>query len=495
MSSSVPPAPVGRLVALGAIASLAGFLLGIDLAVVNGTVIAITTAFGASPEVTGLAISIALLGCAGGALTAGQMADRFGRKPMMIATAAVFVLATWGVGAASNVWEFGLYRLLGGLAAGAGSVVTPAYLAEIAPPTIRGRLIMIQQLAIVTAIMVTFFVNYSIARVAGGTDAVWLLGYPAWRWMFWVGLIPCVAYLASAFVLPESPRFLVGRERETEARAVMRRIWGSAADFDQTIAEIRVTLRREHAPRWRDLLVPGRSGKLLPIVWLGLGLGFCQQSNGINVVLYYGEVLWRTVGFAEQHALFINVLMGGALILATLTSMVLIDRVGRRPLLIAGTMIMIVTLGIMTAVFSASHGVEGEFLLSRGQALAALAAAHVFIFAYGASWAPVTWVLLGEMFPNRIRGGGIAAGGSAIWITNFAVTATFPVFLHQFGLTASYAVYTGFTVLSLFFVLRWVRETRGVSLERMGDAVAPQSVREAVVPGAPSATSVIDRSG
>lgn len=462
-------APLARLIFLGLIASLAGFLLGVDLAVVNGTVIAITQAFGASPAVTGLAISVALLGCAVGALVAGQLADRFGRKPLMIATASVFILATWGVGAAETVLEFGFYRFLGGVAAGAGSVVTPAYLAEIAPPAWRGRLIIVQQLAIVTAIMVTFFVNYCIAQIAGGTSEAWLLGEAAWRWMFWVGLLPCVAYFISAFLLPESPRFLVGRQREDEAREVMGKLWGHSVNLDSMVSEIRETLRREHAPRWRDLTVPGPRFRLLPIVWLGLGLGFCQQSNGINVVLYYGEVLWKAVGFAANDALLINVLMGGALILATLTSMSLIDRVGRRPLLIVGTLVMIATLALMTVVFVSSPiGANGEISPSRAQAMTALVAAHVFIFAYGASWAPVTWVLLGEMFPNRIRGGGIAAGGSAIWVTNFAVTASFPVLLQHAGLTISYGVYTAFTVASLFFVVRWVRETKGISLELMG---------------------------
>lgn len=466
MSSSRPP--IVRLVLLGLIAALAGFLLGVDLAVVNGTVMAITHAFGSSATITGVAISVALLGSAVGALYAGQMADRLGRKPMMLVTATVFIVATWGVGAAHSVLEFGIYRLLGGIAAGAGSVITPAYLAEIAPPNFRGRLIIVQQLAIVVAIMLTFMSNYAIAHVAGGTEHAWVLGLPAWRWMFWVGLMPCAAYLLSAFVLPESPRFLVGRGREDEARGVMRRLWGASVDVESMVTEIRATLRREHAPRFRDLLVPGSTWRLLPIVWLGIGLGFCQQSNGINVVLYYGEVLWRTVGFTEQHALLINVLMGAALILATLTAMALIDRVGRKPLLIVGSVGMILTLGVMTYIFAAGNtGASGQVVLSSDQAVVALVAAHLFIYCYGASWAPVTWVLLGEMFPNRIRGGGIAVGGSMVWVTNFVVTVTFPPLLAGIGLLGSYALYTAFTIASLFFIWRWVKETRGVKLEAM----------------------------
>jgi SP family sugar:H+ symporter-like MFS transporter len=219
---------------------------------------------------------------------------------------------------------------------------------------------------------------------------------------------------------------------------------------------------------------------LLPIVWLGIGLAFCQQSNGINVILYYGEVLWKTVGFTEKHVLFINVLMGGALILATLTAMALIDRVGRRPLLISGSVGMILMLGIMTAIFASGNSAStGQLSLSPRLAVVALVAAHIFIFCYGASWAPVTWVLLGEMFPNRIRGGGIAIGGSTIWLTNFVVTLTFPVLLGRIGLAHAYGLYTVFTVASLFFVVRWVRETKGKTLEAMGSSLSA-TVEEAV---------------
>lgn len=474
MSSPIHPVPVLRLFLLALIATLAGFLLGVDLAVVNGTVLALTHAFGSGSAGSGVGnalafgISIALLGSAVGALGAGELADRFGRKPMMLATAAVFIVATWGVGAAHTVTVFSIYRLLGGIAAGAGSVVTPAYLAEIAPPRLRGRLIIVQQMAIVVGIMLTFLSNYLIAHLAGGTEAPWLWGHAAWRWMFWAGLIPSVGYLLSAFVVPESPRFLVSREREEAARRVMRRLWGASVDLDAMVTEIRTTVRRGHAPRWRDLTVGGAGRRLLPIVWLGIGLGFCQQSNGINVVLYYGEVLWKTVGFTEERALFINVLMGTALILATCTSMALIDRVGRRPILLVGSICMILTLGTMTAVFSASRvSAGGAVTLTPALALAGLVAAHLFIFSYGASWAPVTWVLLGEMFPNRIRGGGIAMGGAMVWLTNFVVTLTFPALLRGIGLTRSYGLYTGFTIASLFFILKWVRETKGIKLEEM----------------------------
>jgi MFS transporter, SP family, sugar:H+ symporter len=469
MRSQTTDRPLAYLVFVCMVATLAGFLFGFDASVINGTVAALSKEFGSSGVGTGFSVASVLIGSAIGALLAGQYAERMGRKPLMLLTAVLFAVGAAGAGASRSAEIFFIFRLIGGFGVGAASVVAPAYIAEVSPAEIRGRLTTLQQLAIVLGLQCAFLSNYLIAHAAGGAGAPWLLGAHAWRWMYWVQLIPSLFYLFSSLALPESPRYLVAKGREAAARLMMRRLWGTSVDLDATIAEIRNTVSTRDRPLSSNLRVPG-ARNFLPIVWLGISLAFFQQASGINAVMYFGEYLWAAAGFSEEHGLMINVTLGAVLVVSTLVSMVLVDRIGRRPLLLGGSAIMSSMLMILTAVFIFSaHNSQGVLVMTSAEAQITLVAEHLFIFAFGVSWGPVVWVLLGEMFPNRIRAPGLAISAGTQWVTAFIVTTTFPGLLSTVGLSGIFCIYAGATIASYLTVFRCVRETKGVVLEDMPD--------------------------
>ncbi|MCA9668487.1 MAG: sugar porter family MFS transporter [Myxococcales bacterium] len=442
-------------------AALGGFLFGFDTAIINGTVTALRAYFQADAVQIGLAVSLALLGSAVGAFFAGQLADRVGRVRVMLLASVAFSMSALGSGLPVALADFIAWRVLGGMAVGAASVIAPAYIAEIAPAELRGRLGTLQQLAIVIGIFVALLSNYLIARSAGSASSGWLLSMEGWRWMFWSELPAAVLYGLMALALPESPRFLVARGREAEATRVMARVGAS-----ETVASIRETVRSEQRPRLGDLR--GGRAYILGIVWIGIGLSVLQQFVGINVIFYYSSVLWASVGFSEGSALWITVLTGATNVVTTLIAIATVDRFGRKPLLLIGSIGMLLTLGTMAVIFGqAPVGPNGNPVLGSGSGLAATIAANVYVFCFGFSWGPVTWVLLGEMFNNRIRGAALSVAASAQWVANFLVSTTFPKLLDSIGLGASYGIYTFWALVSFFFVWRYIPETKGKTLEQM----------------------------
>lgn len=455
----------GFIILISAIAAIGGFLFGFDSGVINGTVGALKEAFHSSDAASGFNVASMLLGCAGGAFLAGSLADRFGRRNVMIVTAILFTVSAWGSGISSSSVEFIAFRLLGGFAIGAASVLCPAYISEIAPASIRGRLSSLQQLAIVLGLFAAFLSNYLIALGSHGASGKFLLGFQGWQWMFWVGMIPAVIFLVSLFLIPESPRYLVAAGRETDAHAVLLSLFGKT-EADSKVGEIRETLLKDHKPRISDLF-DKTSGKIFPVLWIGIGLAVFQQLVGINVVFYYGEVLWRAAGFTEANALMQNVISGAVNIASTLLAISLIDKLGRKPLLIAGSVGMAVTLGILAYVFATSPTEGGNLKLGSSFGLIALLAANAYVFFFGISWGPVMWVMLGEMFPNQIRGSALAVSGLSQWLANFGITMTFPILLGGIGLGGAYGLYSFFAFVSILFVIRSVRETKGLELEQM----------------------------
>ena len=328
-------------------AALGGFLFGFDTAVVNGAVAAIAKTFQATSWLTGLAVSLALLGSAVGAFYAGKIADRYGRVKAMVVAAALFAISAIGSGFAVGIWDFIFWRLLGGVAVGTASVIAPAYIAECSPANLRGRLGSLQQLAIVLGIFVALLSDYFIAVSAGSAESPFLLGVAAWRWMFWTAVPPAVLYGMAALMIPESPRYLVAKNRESEAANVLTKIVGG--NVLAKIEEIRQTVLRERDPKLSDLL--GRSSGLLPIVWIGMALSMFQQFVGINVIFYYSSVLWRAVGFSEKDSLWITVITGATNIVTTLVAIAFVDKFGRKPLLLLGSLGMTLTLGTMASTF------------------------------------------------------------------------------------------------------------------------------------------------
>ncbi|MBL8876779.1 MAG: sugar porter family MFS transporter [Phycisphaerae bacterium] len=460
-----PHASARHVLFLASVAAIGGFLFGFDSAVINGTIDALRASYGTNADGTGFAVGSALLGCAAGAFGAGSLAERLGRRPAMSIAAVVFLVSAIATGAATNVYLFVAARVLGGFAIGAASILAPMYISEVAPARLRGRLSSLQQLAIVLGLFFAFLSNYLIAAAAGGASKTFWLGAPAWRWMFWMEAIPSAAFLIGVAFIPESPRFLVARGRSDEARAVFARIGGD--DADALVREVRASVRDEHKPRLSDL-IDRDSGHISPVLWVGVGLALFQQFVGINVIFYYGEVLWKAAGLTSDEALQRNLISGGVNIASTFIAIALIDKVGRKPLLLFGSVGMVVTLGTMALIF-ARAGVDdkGNPMLSAQAGRIAFGAALLYIVAFGTSWGPVMWVLLGEMFPNRLRGAALAVSGAANWIANFAVTLTFPPLLAGAGLGSAYGLYAGAALLSGIFVFYAVQETKGKTLEQM----------------------------
>ncbi|WP_100902635.1 sugar porter family MFS transporter [Nostoc flagelliforme] len=445
-------------------AALGGFLFGFDTAVINGAVGAIATAFNANSVETGLAVSLALLGSAVGAFYAGKIADRYGRVKAMVASSVLFTISAIGSGLPVGIWDFTFWRVLGGIAVGAASVIAPAYIAECSPSHLRGRLGSLQQLAIVVGIFIALLCDYFIAVSAGSAESPFLFGIAAWRWMFWTEIPPAILYGMSALMIPESPRYLVAQGREPEAANVLTKILGG--DVLAKIDEIRQTVLREREPSFSDLL--SRNGGLLRIVWIGIGLSVLQQFVGINVIFYYSSILWQAVGFSEQSSLTITVITGAVNIITTLIAIAFVDKFGRKPLLILGSIGMTLTLGTMASIFgNAPLDAAGNPNLTGNAGTIALIAANLYVFCFGFSWGPVVWVLLGEMFNNKIRAAALSVAAAMQWVANFVISTTFPPILKNFGLGSAYGLYTIAAASSFFFILFFIKETKGIELEDM----------------------------
>ncbi|MBA3960989.1 MAG: sugar porter family MFS transporter [Chthoniobacterales bacterium] len=464
--SSESSAHLGFVLLISSVAAIGGLLFGYDSGCINGTVEALKTAFGSSDVASGFNVASILLGCAVGAFLAGRIADKFGRRAALFAAAVLFALGAWGAGAAFNSAVFIVARLIGGFAVGAASVIAPAYISEVSPTAYRGRLASLQQLGIVLGLFLAFLANYLIARAAGSANSRFWFDFPAWRWMFWVQLIPISFFFLGLFLIPESPRYLVSAGDLAGARNVLMMV-SDASTVEGKIVEIQKTLKVDHRPSLRDLY-HSVTGKMHPIVWVGLSIAALQQLVGINVVFYYGEILWRAAGFSEGDALKINVIGGVINVASTLIAIALVDKWGRKPLLITGSIGMAITLGLLAVIFGTAHVAAGGALqLSAKAGLTALISANAYIVAFGMSWGPVMWVLLGEMFPNQMRGAALAVAGLSQWGTNFLVTMTFPLMLRSIGLGGAYGLYAGFALISLFVVRAIVPETKGRTLEQM----------------------------
>ncbi len=462
-TASAPAASIkGRVIGLAVAGAIGGFLFGFDSSVVNGAVDAVQSNFGLSSTITGLAVASALLGCAVGAYLAGRLADRWGRIPAMVVGASLFFVSAIGSGLAFGVWDLILWRVIGGLGIGIASVIAPAYIAEISPKAIRGRLGSLQQLAITLGIFTALLSDAVLADVAGGATSKLWLGLAAWRWMFLVGVIPAVVYGSISLTLPESPRYLLLKGKDSEARRIFIRLWGNG-DVDQGITDLTANIKADSFANRKGAL-RGTALGLKPIVWIGIGLSVFQQFVGINVIFYYSTTLWRAVGFTEKDSFTISVITSVTNILVTLVAIALVDRVGRKPILLVGSVGMAVALGVMALAFSQAHNVAGTPALPAAWGPVALVAANLFVIAFGASWGPVVWVLLGEMFPNHIRARALGVAAAAQWVANFVITITFPP-LAAASLVITYGAYAVFAALSFFFVLRFVPETRGIALE------------------------------
>ena len=458
-------ANMGYIGAIVAVATIGGFLFGYDSGAVNGTQEGLQRAFNLGDAGLGFTVGSLLIGCFIGAFFAGRLADIIGRRNTMMLAAVLFVLGALVQGFAETQAVFVAARLVGGMAVGAASVLSPAYISEVAPASIRGRLTTIQQIMIITGLTAAFLVNYVLAASAGESVATYWLGLEAWRWMYLMQAVPAAIFLVALLFIPESPRYLVSKGRDEKAHGVLSNLFGRDV-ADAKLQEIRGTFAEDHRPRLSDLKAPG--GGVRRIVWVGIMLAVFQQLVGINVIFYYGATLWQLAGFTEDQSLQINIVSGAVSIAACFITIAVIDKIGRKPLLLIGSAGMAATLIAMVYAFAnGTLDAEGNLQLSSGLGTLALIAANLYVIFFNVSWGPVMWVMLGEMFPNQIRGSALAVAGFFQWFSNYLIAQSFPVMARELGLALSYSFYAASAVLSFFLVQKFVRETKGKELEQM----------------------------
>ncbi|MEW2135992.1 sugar porter family MFS transporter [Streptomyces sp. NPDC005409] len=463
--SASQPDHLGHVIFITAAAAMGGFLFGYDSSVINGAVVAIRDRFDVGSEALAQVIAAALIGCALGAATAGRLADRIGRIRCMQIAAALFTASAVGSALPFALWDLALWRVIGGFGIGMASVIGPAYIAEVSPPAYRGRLASFQQAAIVIGIAISQLVNWGILNLADGDQRGTLAGLEAWQWMLGVMVVPAVLYGLMSFVIPESPRFLISVGRTDDAKKVLSEVEGAHTDLDGRVAEIELAMRSEHKSTFKDLL-GGRFG-LLPIVWIGIGLSVFQQLVGINVIFYYSSSLWQSVGIDPTSSFLYSFTTSIINIVGTVIAMIFVDRIGRKPLALIGSAGMALSLGLAAWAFSYKEGTGDAIHMPDTQGTVALIAAHSFVLFFALSWGVVVWVLLGEMFPNRIRAAALGVAAAAQWVANWVITVSFPS-LSDWNLSGAYVIYTVFALLSIPFILKWVPETKGKALEEMG---------------------------
>jgi len=441
-STTAPRSAAGPVFFFG---SFGGILAGYDQGIAAGALLFVQRELGLSPWAQGLVVSSLMLGAILGSLVAGGLAERWGRRRVLQLAAVVFGLAALGMAAAPGVAVLVAARVLGGLAVGTASVVVPTYLSELAPTRSRGGIATLNQLMIAIGIFLAYVTSFALAP------------WSAWRWMLGIALLPAVLLLYGVSRSPETPRWLVAHGRADEARRVLL---GQLEpdEAEQVLADIRRTLRerRDTSGNWRVLATRALRRPLL----IAIGLAALQQLIGINTIVYYAPTILRSAGFGDSAALLNSVGLGALSIVTTLVTVRVVDRFGRRNLLLLGGIVMLVSMTALAGLFGCG------LLGSTAGAAGALVCLAVFKVAYSLSWGPLMWVLLPEQFPLRARSVGVGAGSFVNWTANLAVSQFFPVLL-VFGAGAVFGIFAGFAVLALVFTVVFVRETANRSLEEL----------------------------
>lgn len=431
---------------LTAVAALGGLLFGYDTAVISGAIGFLKTKFELSAAMTGWAASSAIIGCIFGAMFAGWASDRFGRKKVLIGTAILFAVSAIGAAVPSTLTQFVLFRFIGGLGIGAASMVSPLYITELAPAAIRGKLVSYYQLAIVIGILVIFFVN---TLIQGSGDEAWNVEY-GWRYMMASGVLPAGLFLAALFFVPESPRWLTKEGRETEALKILTSINGEAK-AQEILQEVKATLQEE-----QGTLGELFTGRFRKAILVGIVLSIFSQVQGINAIMYYAPEIFKAVGTGTDAAFQQTVIIGIINLLFTFVAINFVDNQGRRKLLLwggAGMGISLLMVGLAFQFGWTGYGLLGFILL--------------YIACFAASYGPVTWVVISEIFPIKMRGVAMSVATLSLWIAVYVVTQMFPILLEQAGPARTFWIFGGMSLLSFFFVLWQVPETKGKTLEEI----------------------------
>ena len=432
----------GYVVLISIVAAFGGLLFGFDTAVISGTINFIQPYFGLSEVGLGWTVSSLLFGCIIGVSIAGKAGDIYGRKKVLMLAAALFFISALGSALTHNLNYFIIARIIGGIGVGVASILSPMYIAEIAPAKYRGTLVSLNQLAIVIGILVAFFSNYLLVDT----------GENNWRWMLVVMAAPALLLFFSLFFVPESPRWLVGNKRSDEALQVLIKTTGKESATNE-LKEIEESLKTKEEARYKDLLVP----KMKPILMLGIILAIFQQITGINTIMYYAPKIFAQVGQSNDSALLQTIAIGGTNLLFTIVAMIFIDRFGRKFLILAGSLGMTLML----------TGLSLLYFLQQTSGILVLVFILGYIAFFAASLGPAVWVVISEIFPNRLRSKGMSVAIVALWTACIIVTILFPVMLEKLSGGTTFMIFAMICLANLIYVWLKVPETKGKSLEEL----------------------------
>jgi len=441
-ASKVSVKPMFYLLSSTIVAALGGFLFGFDTAVISGTTTALERVFTLSDFSLGFTVAIALIGTIIGSISVGKPSDRFGRRHIMVILAALFLASALGSSLTHNWYLFLFYRFIGGLGVGGASVISPMYIAELSPARMRGRLVAVQQFNVVLGILIAFLSNYFIAEV---------VSQQAWRWMYGVEAIPAFLFMVLIFFVPDSPRWLVKKDRVEEARDVLTKT--GEEHVDQEIDEIKESLRTTVQTTKEKFF----SKKYKVPIMTAVAIAMFNQLSGINAILYYAPRIFQMTGLSMNTALLQSIAIGVTNMIFTIIAMTIIDKVGRKKLLLVGAVGMVIFLGLVAqAFYFENFGGYGVMIYLVG-----------FIAFFAVSQGAVIWVYISEIFPNRVRGEGQALGTFTHWTMNAAVSWSFPVMATVLGGGNSFLFFSLMMLVQFFFVLKYVPETKGKSLEQI----------------------------
>lgn len=431
------------LLTISLVTALGGLLFGFDISVISGTIPFLQEYFELNETLKGFVVSSALIGCIIGAGYAGKLGDKFGRKKVLLVVSALFGISAIGSGLAHSILSFVTYRIIGGIAVGGASVLAPVYIAEVSPAHIRGRMVSLNQLTIVLGISMAYYSNYFLLAI----------GEDAWRWMFVAEAVPSLLFFVALFIVPESPRWLVARNNESEAVKILDKV-GGRYFANNAMAEIRESFKGYEK---RGTLKDAFRKKYSMILFLGIFIAVFQQWSGINVIFFYGPEIFKNANLEIDTALYYTTLVGLMNILFTLVAMRVIDKMGRKKLMLIGAAGMTICYLIIGYLFHT--GRTEDWML-----LAFIILTPAF-FAFGLG--PTVWVVLSEMFPNKIRGAAMSVATFSLWVACYILTLTFPIFVEQFNQANTFWIYAVICFIGFIVIYKLLPDTKGVTLEKL----------------------------
>jgi SP family arabinose:H+ symporter-like MFS transporter len=432
----------GFVILISATAALGGLLFGFDTAIISGTIPYIRQYFIMDAISLGWAVGSGLIGCALGSMVAGYLSDRYGRRFSLMLCAILFFISGIGVAFSNTLFTFILYRIIGGIGVGAAAMVSPMYIAEVAPSSERGKLVALYQLAIVTGILLAYFTNYGLNEI----------GPDNWRWMFGSQSIPSLLFLIMLFFVPESPRWLIRKNKIEQSLVILKRI-NPTSLLQQEFESIKGSFSNQEQVGVKNLF----GKEYIKVIIVGILLAVFQQVTGINAILYYAPVIFNQTGIGNNDSLLYTIIIGIVNVLSTLIAIGLVDKIGRKLFLLAGSILMGLSLLIVAICF----------YLKFFQYYIILIAVLVYVASFGCTLGAVTWVYLSEIFPNRIRALALSLSTFALWLADFIVSYSFPIVTEHMSTSVTLGIYAFFCLIAFIFIIVSIPETKGKSLEEI----------------------------